>query len=169
MSDEYEDLARQLIGEFESMHRFMSTRVSNAVSGEMAVMRALMLANGELTPSQIADRAWVSTPRVANILRSLEAKNWITREPDKTDRRRVIVKVTKHGLATLEEKRALSNRKTGEFLAELGPDDARELVRLVHRMSEIVEKNQGTRLRDILCSENPKPKDGFSDTSTTND
>ena len=45
MADEYEKLARQLIGEFSSMHRFMSTRVLNAVSGEMAVMRALMLAN----------------------------------------------------------------------------------------------------------------------------
>ncbi len=169
MAGEYEDLARQLIGEFSSMHRFVSTRVSNAVSGEMAVMRALMLADGELTPSQIADRAWVSAPRVANILRNLEAKGWVTREPDKADRRRVIVKVTDHGLAALEEKRELSNRKTGEFLAELGPDDAHELVRLVHRMNEIVEKNQGARLREILYSENPKPKDGFSDTPTTND
>lgn len=169
MSDEYEDLARQLISEFSSMHQFMSTRVSNAVSGEMAVMRALMLANGELTPSQIADRAWVSAPRVANILRNLEAKGWVTREPDKTDRRRVIVKVTDHGLAALQEKRELSSRKTGEFLAELGRDDAHELVRLVHRMNEIVEKNQGSRLREILYSENSKPKDGFSNTPTTND
>lgn len=168
MADEYEKLARQLIGEFSSMHRFMSTRVSNAVSGEMAVMRALMLANGELSPSQIADRAWVSTPRVANILRSLETKGWITREPDKTDRRRVIVNVTDRGVAALEEKRRLSRRKTGEFLAELGSDDAHELVRLIHRMNEIIEKNQGTRLREILYSENPKPKDGFSDTPTTN-
>lgn len=167
MADEYEKLARQLIGEFSSMHRFMSTRMT-AVSGEMAVMRALMLANGELSPSQIADRAWVSAPRVANILRNLEAKDWVTREPDKADRRRVIVKITEHGLACIEEKRELSNRKTGEFLAELGPDDAHELVRLIHRMNEIIEKNQGTRLREILYSENPKPKDGFSDTPTTN-
>ena len=158
MADEYEKLARQLIGEFSSMHRFMSTRVSNA---------ALMLANGELSPSQIADRAWVSAPRVANILRNLEAKDWVTREPDKADRRRVIVKITEHGLACIEEKRELSNRKTGEFLAELGPDDAHELVRLIHRMNEIIEKNRGTRLREILYSENPKSKDGFSDTPTT--
>lgn len=146
----------------------MSTCVSNTVSGEMAVMRALMLADGKLSPSQIADRAWISTPRVANILRSLETKGWITREPDKTDHRRVIVNVTDRGVAALEEKRELSNRKTGEFLAELGPDDAHELVRLIHRMNEIIEKNQGTRLREILYSENPKPKDGFSDTPTTN-
>lgn len=145
----------------------MSTCVSNTVSGEMAVMRALMLADGKLSPSQIANRARISTPRVANILRSLETKGWITREPDKTDRRRVIVNVTDRGVAALEEKRRLSRRKTGEFLAELGPDDAHELVRLIHRMNEIIEKNQGTRLREILSSENPKPKDGFSDTPTT--
>ena len=34
-------------------------------------------------------------------------------------------------------------------------------------MNEIIEKNQGTRLREILYSESPKPKDGFSDTPTT--
>lgn len=167
MTDECEDLAQQLIREFSSMRRFMSTCVSNTVSGEMAVMRALMLADGKLSPSQIADRAWISTPRVANILRSLETKGWITREPDKTDRRRVIVNVTDRGVAALEEKRRLSRRKTGEFLAELGSDDAHELVRLVHRMNEIIEKNQGARLREILYSENSKPENGFCDTPTT--
>ena len=166
MADEYEKLDRQLLGDFRSMPGLRSTRL-RAGGGLWAVMRALMLANGELSPSQIADRAWVSAPRVANILRNLEAKDWVTREPDKADRRRVIVKITEHGLACIEEKRELSNRKTGEFLAELGPDDAHELVRLIHRMNEIIEKNRGTRLREILYSENPKPKDGFSDTPTT--
>lgn len=71
------------------------------------------------------------------------------------------------GVAALKEKRRLSRRKTGEFLAELGSDDAHELVRLVHRMNEIIEKNQGARLREILYSENPKPENGFCDTPTT--
>ena len=71
-------------------------------------------------------------------------------------------------VAALEEKRRLSRRKTGEFLAELGSDDAHELVRLVHRMNEIIEKNRGARLREILYSENPKPENGFCDTPTTN-
>ena len=103
----------------------------------MAVMRALMLANGKLSPSQIADRAWIPLPR-CEYPAEPRGKGWITREPDKTDRRRVIVNVLDRGVAGLDEKRRLTRRKTGEFLAELGPDDAHELVRLVHRMNEII-------------------------------
>ena len=84
-------LARELFDEFGVMQARMSRNVGRAVSGEMAVMRALVLAGGSLTPSALADRAWVSSARVANICRSLEEKGWISREHSSEDRRRVTV------------------------------------------------------------------------------
>ena len=63
-------LARELFDEFGAMQGRMARNVGRAVSGEMAVMRALVLAGGSLTPSALADRAWVSSARVANICRS---------------------------------------------------------------------------------------------------
>ena len=59
------------------MHQRISRFADKALGGEMAVMRALMLAGGSLTPSELANRAWVSSARIANILRALEAKGWL--------------------------------------------------------------------------------------------
>ena len=91
---DFHALGRQLFTEFGSLHQRVSRFTDQALSGEMAVMRALMLAGGSLTPGELADRAWVSSARIANILRALEAKGWIEREHSKTDRRRVHVTVT---------------------------------------------------------------------------
>ena len=49
------------------MHQRISRFADKALGGEMAVMRALMLAGGSLTPSELANRAWVSSARIANI------------------------------------------------------------------------------------------------------
>lgn len=54
---DFRELGRQLLTEFGSMHQRISRFADKALSGEMAVMRALMLAGGSLTPSELADRA----------------------------------------------------------------------------------------------------------------
>ncbi len=95
------------------------------LGGEMAVMRALMLAGGSLTPSELADRAWVSSARIANILRALEAKGWVEREHSKTDRRRVHVTVTDKGFHDLEIKRREFEDRTAAFLEQFGETDTR--------------------------------------------
>lgn len=61
---DFRELGRQLLTEFGSMHQRISRFADKALSGEMAVMRALMLAGGSLTPSELADRAWVSSARI---------------------------------------------------------------------------------------------------------
>ena len=77
---DFHELGSQLLTEFGGIHQRVSRFVDKALSGEMAVMRALMLAGGSLTPSELADRAWVSNARIANILRALEAKGWVERQ-----------------------------------------------------------------------------------------
>ena len=118
-------------------------------------MRALRLAGGTLTPTQIADKAWVSAPRVANILRSLETKGWIARTNDPTDRRRVLVNLTDKGKDLLDAKRAHFDESTARFLAQLGYDDAQELLRLLRRMNQIVDANQ-EKLPDPILPDNEK-------------
>ena len=111
----------------------------------MAVMRALMLAGGSLTPSELADRAWVSSARIANILRALEGKGWVEREHSKTDRRRVHVTVTDKGRQDLEIKRREFEDRTAAFLEQLGETDTQEMVRLLRRANEIIDRNQERR------------------------
>ena len=105
----------------------------------------LILAGGSLTPSELADRAWVSSARIANILRALEAKGWVEREHSKTDRRRVHVTVTDKGFQDLEIKRREFEDRTAAFLEQLGETDTQEMVRLLRRANEIIDRNQERR------------------------
>ena len=142
---DFRELGRQLFTEFGSMHQRISRFTDQALSGEMAVMRALMLAGGSLTPSELADRAWVSSARIANILRALEAKGWIVREHSTTDRRRVHVTVTDKGRQGVETKRREFEDRTAAFLEQLGETDTQEMVRLLRRANEIIDHNQERR------------------------
>ena len=142
---DFHELGRQLIIEFGSLHQRVSRFTDQALSGEMAVMRALMLAGGSLTPSELADKAWVSSARIANILRALEAKGWVEREHSKTDRRRVHVTVTEKGRQDLEIKRRELEDRAAAFLEQLGEADTNELVRLLRRTNQIIDHNQERR------------------------
>ena len=141
----FRELGRQLLTEFGSMHQRVSRFADKALGGEMAVMRALILAGGSLTPSELANRAWVSSARIANILRALEAKGWVEREHSKTDRRRVHVTVTDKGFQDLEIKRRELEDRTAAFLEQLGETDTQEMVRLLRRFNEIIDRNQERR------------------------
>ena len=142
---DFHELGRQLFTEFGSMHQRISRFTDQALSGEMAVMRALLLAGGSLTPSELADRAWVSNARIANILRALETKGWIEREHSKSDRRRVHVTVTDKGRQDLEIKRREFEDRAAAFLEQLGEEDINELVRLLRRTNQIIDRNQERR------------------------
>ena len=127
------------------MHQRISHFADKALGGEMAVMRALILAGGSLTPSELANRAWVSNARIANILRALETKGWVERENSKTDRRRVHVTVTDKGFHDLEIKRRELEDRTAAFLEQFGETDTQEMVRLLRRFNEIIDRNQERR------------------------
>ena len=128
---DFHELGRQLLTEFGSMHHRISRSADKALGGEMAVMRALMLAGGSLTPSELANRAWVSSARIANILRTLEAKGWVT--------------MTDKGFQNLEIKRREFEERTAAFLEQLGETDTQEMVRLLRRFNEIIDRNQERR------------------------
>ena len=124
---DFHELGRQLFTEFGSMHQRVSRFADQALGGEMAVMRALMRAGGSLTPSELADRAWVE------------------REHSKTDRRRVHVTVTDKGFQVIEIKRREFEDRTAAFLEQLGETDTQEMVRLLRRANEIIDRNQERR------------------------
>ena len=142
---DFHELGRQLFTEFGSLHQRVSRFFDQALGGEMAVMRALLLAGGSLTPSELADRAWVSSARIANILRALEAKGWVVREHSTTDRRRVHVTVTEKGFQDLEIKRREFEDRTAAFLEQLGEVDTQEMVRLLRRANQIIDHNHERR------------------------
>ncbi len=115
-----------------------SDSLNKGLRGQPAVMRVLMLADAPLSPKEIARRTGVSDARVANALRALEERGLILRTADENDRRCVNVSLTELGLAESERLRTEGVRATAEFLAELGEDDTRELVRITGRVAQIM-------------------------------
>ena len=114
----------------------------NFTRGEAGVIRTLHLADdaGEhgLTPTQIAERSYLSSARTANVLRALECKGWIRREHDTADRRRVTVTLTEAGEEERARRRAQMDAEAGEFLRQLGAQDASEAIRILKRCNEIL-------------------------------
>lgn len=139
-TDRYQQLAQELLHEFAQIGHLLSPPMRNATRGEMAVIHAAYYAAGALTPSELAAQAHVSTARVANILRSLEEKGLVTRTHSTQDRRRVEVALTEDGHAFADRCREERDRELAEFLAELGADDSAELIRIIAKSRQIMER-----------------------------
>lgn len=135
-------LAHELFEQFARLGHSVRPDTRNFTRGEAGVIRTLHLADdaGEhgLTPTQIAERSYLSSARTANVLRALESKGWIRREHDTADRRRVTVTLTKIGEKERARRRAQMDAEAGEFLRQLGAQDASEAIRILKRCNEIL-------------------------------
>lgn len=151
----YLGYAEQLANLFVEMGRLRaSDRLNNNMRGLPAVMRVLAMADGPISPSEIASRTGVSDARVANALRTLEERGFVERRQSEGDRRRVEVVLTAEGFAQDERMRSEGLEHMAEFLAELGEEDCRDLIRLVGRIENLMalRKEQG---RQVKAPEDP--------------
>ena len=141
-SEDFGQLSLELLKEFGGLGRRMSPGMRNAARGEIGVMRALDAADAPLTPTQIAERTHLSSARVANVLRSLEEKGSIAREHSREDRRRVTVSLTPAGQAEIARGKAEFEAQASAFLAQLGPEDTHEALRILRRVNQIIDQRR---------------------------
>ena len=157
-NDSYVELSHELFEQLARMRRGMHPSARNSMRGEMAVIRALHLADvaGEAdpTPSQIAECSHLRPARVAHVLRALDDKGWSSRSHDTQDRRRVTVTLTEQGETERARRRAEFDRRGAEFLRELGEQDAREALRILKRCNEILSKQDPTKTEGGNADEN---------------
>lgn len=128
---DYRVLAEELIG-IRHLSSSMTTEreVSKVVDGCPYVLSRLFEEGEGAYPKQLREDMGVSTARIAAILNQLEERGYITREEDPDDSRHVIVRLTNAGAdKACEQHDALVNYYASALQA-LGPDDAREYVRL---------------------------------------
>ncbi|NLK22290.1 MAG: MarR family transcriptional regulator [Epulopiscium sp.] len=90
-----------------------------------------------MLPSDISNEMNISSARVAAMLNNLENKGLITREIDKSDRRRILVELTQDGIEFTKDRNKTVVNYTVRILKLLGEHDAKELVRIVGRLSEL--------------------------------
>lgn len=141
--------ADQLIHAGFLMSRLRSGRgIDQKLRGMPVVLRELIIAGGELSPGELAKRMGVSDARVANILRSLEERGLVTRAGAAKDKRRVVVTITDAGRIAADKIRDEGVEMVADFLKELGEEDARDLVRVINRVAEVMEarKREGRQV-----------------------
>lgn len=96
-TSDYKELTQELMSEIRAIGHALKPAVFNSMRGEAAVLMSLYRAGGELSPSKLGNETHVSSARIANILRTLEEKGFITRHHLSSDRRQVAVALTDRG------------------------------------------------------------------------
>ncbi|MDR0508225.1 MAG: MarR family winged helix-turn-helix transcriptional regulator [Candidatus Methanoplasma sp.] len=136
---DYDDLAKEFIKNMLSAQSSgMNRLVQDGFRGEIFVLLFINRTGGRTVPGHISDSAGVSSARIATALNSLEEKGLITREIDSEDRRKIIVRLTQKGAERVEEEEKKKLEEIKNILIRLGEEDAKELVRIMGRVSEVL-------------------------------
>ena len=103
-----------------------------------------------VTVSSLSRATHNSMPAVSQILSGLEEKNIVERVPAKADRRKVYIRLTKHGEETVEEVGRTFFRFLDQVAERMGEEDLEELIRLLHKASGVLQEIKN-ELRQNAC------------------
>ena len=137
--DIYVSLAEELMEIFDRRKRNMPhEEISASMRGEMAVLRLLAEEGRALTAGEISRMLNMTTSRIAAVLGALDKKALIVRSTDAQDKRRIQVTLTSKGLAMSQRKKQAVLKNISHALSQLGEQDAKDFVRLMGRMNDIL-------------------------------
>lgn len=135
----YEELAEQFL---ETSYQFQKgghqKKIDGVMRGEIFVIIYIAQNGRSVLPSEISNAMGISTARIAAALNNLEKKGLITRQIDVSDRRKILVDLTPAGKALAEEHRLMALKTTTRMLELLGEQDAKELVRIMVRLTDLM-------------------------------
>src|SRR3954453_451378 len=95
--------------------------------GQWAALRALE-SHGPMTPSELAAHEKVQPPSMTKTLARLEEHTSVSRPPDPTDRRQVVLAATPAGRELLADDRRRKDRFVSQRLQALDPDERAALA-----------------------------------------
>jgi|DewCreStandDraft_1066081.scaffolds.fasta_scaffold00175_56 DNA-binding MarR family transcriptional regulator len=102
-----------------------------------------MLAKRPRTLKELASAQRVSAPTVSRAVRLLEARKLVTCERDRSDRRRVWVRLTPKGRAEYRRLQAHAVMGAGRLLARLTPAERQKLQEALALLYKMVEGGRG--------------------------
>ena len=123
---DYIELAVQLIDMRATVLQIkMERTMSQIARGEILALNYLAANGNQAYPKDMSRALMLTTARVAAMLKSLEGQGMITRSPDPSDSRQVIVCLTEKGVALVEERRTGMIHSVAKMLEALGEEDAK--------------------------------------------
>lgn len=142
---DYQNYAKQMIecviGN-EQVGNIIYNNISEIAKGEIGVLLYLIDENNGANAYEISQRFDVNTSRVAAVLNSLSKKGYIERTMDPLDKRKIQVYITDKGRKFGENRRNVIIIRMSYVLSELGEKDAKEYIRILQRISQIVKECQ---------------------------
>jgi homoprotocatechuate degradation regulator HpaR len=97
------------------------------------VLRVLQ-ESGPLEPTRISERACLLLPSLTRILQKLEFKALIERQPDRSDKRKQIVRITSQGEALIDANSEMSTMLVEQLRIQMGPDRYEALLDLLNEL-----------------------------------
>ncbi len=110
--------------------------VQEKMKGASFLLEYLMENDGESTPGKLAELLHVSAARITAILTALQAKQFVERQVDAADKRRVTVRLTESGRAFVNEMRAQTFTFADDVCNALGEADTAQLIRISKKLLE---------------------------------
>ncbi len=112
--------------------------------------------------SLLSMRSNVSKPAVSQMLKSLEKKQLIERITCEQDRRVVYVRLTDCGHQMIQDSQQFFCRFLGTVIEQLGEEDTQTLIRLTHRMNQIILSIDWKTIQKETDTFAPNPRKGDS-------
>ena len=138
---DYSALAVELLEKMHHLHGAKPQKdIDEAMQGETLMLDYLAHHGGEALPGEISNQMNVSSARIAQMLNNLEKKGWIIREINPDDRRKILVNLTSAGRTEARERMQKIVKLATKMLTRLGEDDAREYVRIMGRLIDMIEE-----------------------------
>ena len=100
--------------------------------------------------AEIREYLSISKPAVSQMLGNLEKKGYLTREPDKTDRRNLVLALTPAGQATFTRKETRLNAHLGKLFGSMQEEDLHQVIRLVTQFEECTSRIRKNRREDTI-------------------
>ena len=138
----YQNLALELLVNMQAVRKAQhQNNIIDVLQGEALALHCIEEhCQNTVVPGDISKTIGVSSARVATLLNDLENKGLVTREIDRNDRRKIIVKLTTQGQNVAKTKKQEFLQKITSLLMLLGEYDAKEYVRIMGRLAEEISK-----------------------------
>lgn len=138
----YDELASELFSLRSSIPKItIERKLAKMVQGERFVLNFLFEHSNKAYPKDISKAMAVSTARIAKLLNDMENAGLILRASDNSDNRKIIVTITDKGIEKVSEYRAYFSKYISHLLEKLGPEDAKEYVRLNKKLLHIMNEH----------------------------
>ncbi len=145
MSDDLRELFVSLMSKCSKMNSTLSSQ-SDLQVNELEILR-IISDNSDcdsqeginLNMQNIQDRLQISRPAISYTLNTLEKKEYIVREIDPKDRRRISVHITREGVSATEESMQKHTDMWEQIVEEFGEENMNELTRLLSQLFEILD------------------------------